>query len=189
VDVGDIGHIFVDLVYVFGQNGVRLSRDYTLLARAVVTIEHTGRQLDPAFDIGAIARPFLDELAWERWRPAAVVRQVAWALQNGLLKLNDLPADLQRLLAASRARTWASTCTTAAWNPSATTCSAAPTACPSPSSWAPRSSVSSIVITTGIHPLLWGYPAIGSSASSSAASWGCGSSSTSSATAGISDET
>lgn len=161
VDVGDIGHIFVDLVYVFGQNGVRLSRDYTLLARAVVTIEHTGRQLDPAFDIGAIARPFLDELAWERWRPAAVVRQVAWALQNGLLKLNDLPADLQRLLRRIESEDLGINLHHRGLEPFGDDLQRS----------ANRLSVavilgasiigSSIVITTGIHPLLWGYPAIG----------------------------
>ena len=161
LQIAQIGHIFVDLVYAFGQAGVRLGRDYTLLARAVVTIEHTGKRLDPGFDIGKIAKPFLDELTWERWRPRNLMRQLTWSLQNGLLKLNDLPADLQRLMRRVESEDLGINLHHKGLEPFGNDLQHS----------ANRLSLavilgsliigSSIVITTRIGPELWGYSAIG----------------------------
>lgn len=160
-NVSELGHIIVDLIYAFGQNGVRLSRDYTLLARAVISIEHTGKMLDPNFDVGEVARPFLDELTWERWRPKTLLKEFGWLLESGLLKLNELPANLERILSRLEDEDLKINLNHEGLEPFGDDLQKS----------ANRLSVavilgamiigSSIVITTGVTPLLWGYPAIG----------------------------
>ncbi len=161
INVADLGRIMVDLMYAFGQNGVMIARDYTLLARAVISIEHTGRLLDPEFDIGEIARPFLERLRWERYRPKTVLRHLGWVLDSGILKLNDLPADLQRFIRRLESEDVGITLRHRGLEPFGDDLQRS----------ANRLSLavmlgcmiigSSIVITTGVHPLIYGYPAIG----------------------------
>lgn len=92
-----IGRVMVDLLYVFGSNGVKLARDYSLLTKAVISIEESGLTLDPEFDSRDIAKPFLEKLRWERWNPSTVLRQLYWSAQGTVVGLRDLPNAIQRL--------------------------------------------------------------------------------------------
>ncbi len=99
VDPGKvIGRIILDLIYVFGTSGIAVARDYTLLAKAVVSLEETGRTFDPAFDLADSAKPFLRGMEWERRNPANVIHQVGVGVEGGWRKLVELPDDLQRVL-------------------------------------------------------------------------------------------
>lgn len=91
-----IGNIVIDLLYIFGQNGIQLARDYSLLAKAIVSIEEVGTTLDPDFDVRTIAKPFLTKLNKERWNPVNMVKAQWWDLQAHLRRLRDLPGDIQR---------------------------------------------------------------------------------------------
>lgn len=91
-----IGHIVIDLLFLFGQNGIQLARDYSLLAKAIISIEECGVTLDPQFDIRKIATPFLQELNRERWNPANIIKTQLWDLQGHLRRLRELPGDIQR---------------------------------------------------------------------------------------------
>jgi ubiquinone biosynthesis protein len=159
--ISQIGHMIVDLIYVFGQNGVKIPKDYTLLARAVLSIENTGRLLDPDFDIGAAARPFIVGLTKERYKPRNIAHNFLWSVGNNLQKVSELPGDLQRIARkldrdelsinlhhrdldsfGDDVQKSANRLSLAIILGSAVI-------------------GSSIVITTGIKPLLWGYSAIG----------------------------
>jgi ubiquinone biosynthesis protein len=159
--IAKIGHMIVDLIYAFGQNGVMIPRDYTMLARAVLSIESVGRQLDPEFDIGAAAKPFILDLARERRSPRNIAHNIAWTIEGNLQKLNELPGDVQRVLRKldreelsvnlhlDELRSFGDDVQHSANRLSLAII---------------LGSIvigSSIVITTGIRPLLWGYPAIG----------------------------
>jgi len=98
LDVGKIGRIIMELIHVLAANGISLSRDYTLLAKSILSIEQTGHALDPEFDIGAVAKPFLEQLAFERINPLLRWKEVLRNLHNGIFKLNALPADINRLI-------------------------------------------------------------------------------------------
>lgn len=91
-----IGNIVIDLLYLFGQNGIQLARDYSLLAKAIISIEEAGVTLDPDFDIRLIGKPFLQKLARERWNPLNIVKTQWWEIQGHLRRLRDLPGDIQR---------------------------------------------------------------------------------------------
>jgi ubiquinone biosynthesis protein len=42
-----IGRLILKLIEIFGRNGISVSRDYALMAKAVLSIEEVGRTLDP----------------------------------------------------------------------------------------------------------------------------------------------
>ncbi|WP_269537299.1 ABC1 kinase family protein [Cerasicoccus fimbriatus] len=91
-----IGKIVIDLLFVFGSNGIQLARDYSLLAKAIISIEEVGQTLDPKFDIREVGKPFLRKLEWERWNPQTVTARLWWNIQGHLHKLRELPGDIQR---------------------------------------------------------------------------------------------
>ncbi len=94
----NIGKVMLDLLYVFGSNGIRLARDYSLLTKAVIAIEETGKTFDPTFDINGIAQPFLRKLGLDRWSPKTLLGLAYWDLRAAVRQLRELPGGLQRLL-------------------------------------------------------------------------------------------
>lgn len=93
-----LGRAMLRLLFIFGQHGIPLSRDYALMAKAVISIEEVGRTLDPQFDFRAHAEPVLRELYHERMNPRLVVRRTREMLRHALLGLQDLPFELRRLV-------------------------------------------------------------------------------------------
>lgn len=93
-----VGRLMLRILFVFGTNGILVSRDYTLLCKAVISIEETGITLDPAFDLSQVAKPYLEQLAWERWNPARLLQQMGWYLQANFKRFLELPVDIQRVL-------------------------------------------------------------------------------------------
>jgi len=159
--ISQIGHIIVDLIYVLGQSGLRIPRDYTLLARAVLSIENTGRQLDPDFDIGAAARPFILNLARERSRPRNIARGIAWSLGGNLQRMSELPADLQRILRKLERDDLSINLRHENLESFGDDVQASANRLSLAVILGSAVIGSSIVITTGVKPLIWGYPAIG----------------------------
>ncbi len=90
------GEVVMQLIYIFGSNGIRVARDYSLLAKAVISIEEVGYTLDPHFDMRAVGQPILKKLNYERWNPRSMLRQFLWNARNNLHRLRELPQDLQR---------------------------------------------------------------------------------------------
>lgn len=97
-DSGAFGHIMLELLYIFGTNGIRLARDYTLLAKAVLAVEESGKVLDPAFDIRPCAEPFLKKLNVERWHPQTIASLFYWDWRVAIRNAREIPGTMMRLL-------------------------------------------------------------------------------------------
>jgi ubiquinone biosynthesis protein len=93
-----IGRAMLRLLFIFGQNGIALSRDYAMMAKAVISIEEVGRMLDPTFDLRRHTEPVLRELYRERTNPKLVLRRTSEMLRHAFAGLQDLPFDLRRLV-------------------------------------------------------------------------------------------
>jgi ubiquinone biosynthesis protein len=93
-----VGDLILEMVYAFASSGIHLVKDFTLLARAVVAIESTARALDPHFSLTNAARPFLEQLARERWHPRSVLKKSYYKAALVLETLQELPGDIQRVL-------------------------------------------------------------------------------------------
>jgi ubiquinone biosynthesis protein len=93
-----LGRAMLRLLFILGHNGIPLSREYSLMAKAVLSIEEAARILDPSFDIRACAKPVLEELRGERWSARSVVGFVKDFVRGSAQGLRDLPLELRRLM-------------------------------------------------------------------------------------------
>ncbi len=94
----ELGRAMLKLLFIFGQNGINMTRDYSLMAKAVLSIEEVASALDPDFDLKAHARPVLTELHKERTSPRALWRETSAALRSTLTGLRDLPSEIHRII-------------------------------------------------------------------------------------------
>jgi ubiquinone biosynthesis protein len=94
----ELGRAMLKLLFIFGRHGIPLSRDYSLMAKAVLAIEEVGRALDPDFDLRGQAEPVLRELQRERMGPKTVIRQARDFFRASVSVLQDLPGGLHRLI-------------------------------------------------------------------------------------------
>lgn len=157
----EIGRAMLKLLFVFGDHGIPLSRDYALMAKAVLAIEEIGRALDPDFDLRDHAGPILRQLFRERTGPRSMGRRSREFLRGTLASFQELPSSVQRLvrrfehdditvnLEHKGLDNLDDAIETAANRITLGLVSGALVV------------GSSMIVTTGIHPLLFGYPALG----------------------------
>jgi ubiquinone biosynthesis protein len=79
-----------------------LPPDLTLLLRALVIMEGTGRTLDPGFNMVSESRPFVRKLIRSRFEPKSVLRNVRSSLQVLLRTVSHLPSELEDFLSRIR---------------------------------------------------------------------------------------
>lgn len=94
----NVGQMVMELIHIFGTSGIPVARDYTLLAKAIISVEESGKTLDPSFSLANHASPFLRKLALERRNPRLFLRRSRWAIESVIQRLTDLPGDAQRVL-------------------------------------------------------------------------------------------
>lgn len=157
----EIGRAMLKLLFIFGDHGIPLSRDYALMAKAVLAIEEIGRALDPEFDLRDHAAPVLKQLYRERTGPRSMGRRSREFLRGTLASLQELPSSVQRLvrrfehdditvnLQHKGLDDLDDAIETAANRITLGLVSGALVI------------GSSMIVTTGIRPLLFGYPALG----------------------------
>ena len=86
------------LLFIFAHNGIPLSRDYALMSKAVLSIEEVGRMLDPQFDLRPHTEGVLRELQKQRASPQMFLRRTGETLRHAFAGLQDLPFELRRLV-------------------------------------------------------------------------------------------
>lgn len=156
-----IGSLIIEMVYIFGSNGIQISQDYTLLARSVAAIEEVGMSLDPHFDLQSTARPYLFQLNMERWNPAYLMRQAYWFASSSFTRMQELPGDLQRVLRRFEEEDLNVNLNHKGLKPMEDLLDAAMNRLSLAIIIAALIVGSSMLINTGVEPFIWGYPAIG----------------------------
>jgi ubiquinone biosynthesis protein len=94
----NLGRAMLKLLFIFGRNGISLTSDYSLMAKAVLSIEEVARTLDPTFDLKRAARPVFQNLQRDRAGPRALWRDTRAMLRSTLGSLRDLPSELHRII-------------------------------------------------------------------------------------------
>ncbi len=157
----NIGSVIFELIYVFGSHGIHVVRDYTLLAKAIISIERTSTLLDPSFNLAAVGEPYIRQLNWERWNPANLARSLAADWREKLSRLGELPQDIQRVLHRIEDGDLPIRLDHKGVHEATNTIHHAFSRLSLAVIIAALLISSSVVINTGVEPLLWGYPAIG----------------------------
>ena len=97
-----IGAMLADLIRLLQEHRLVLPPDLALVLKVAATLEATGHELDPAFDMASEAEPFLRAATLERHGPTAVARRGWRAARSALEILSDLPRDVRQVLRSAR---------------------------------------------------------------------------------------
>jgi ubiquinone biosynthesis protein len=157
----NIGKVIFELIFVFGSHGIHVARDYTLLAKAIISIEKTSTELDPGFSLATVGEPYIRKLNWERWNPKNLSRHLIGEWREKLTQLSELPQDMQRILHQIEDGDLVIPLEHKGVNRATNTIHHAFSRLSLAVIIGSLIIGSSLVINTGTQPLLWGYPAIG----------------------------
>lgn len=92
------GHLLTDLINIFVQFHISVPPDLLILARALITMEGIGRQLDPGFNMVGHLKPFMERLARERLTPSYLAKEFNDVAGDYGMLLRRLPRDVRTLL-------------------------------------------------------------------------------------------
>jgi ubiquinone biosynthesis protein len=97
-----VGTMLADMTALLREHKLALPPDLALVLKACATLEATGRELDPGFDMVGEGAPFLRSATLARRAPAALAKRGWRALGAAAAILAQLPQDLRQLLRSAR---------------------------------------------------------------------------------------
>lgn len=95
----DTPALLADIADIVRANELSLPADMTMLLKLFITLEGTGRLLDPGFQMSRHVEPFVESAMRSRATPRAFLRRNLRELE---VLFGDLPASLRQLLARLR---------------------------------------------------------------------------------------
>ncbi|MGZ0657585.1 ABC1 kinase family protein [Coraliomargarita sp. W4R53] len=156
-----MGTVGLEMLYLFGSNGIEVPADYALLSKSILCVEETARILDPHFNIQKVARPYLIKLNKERWSFSSIRRQTLFPMLNMFRSMQRIPENMQRILQKVEDEKLQINFHHTGTQNIEETINASMNRLTVGIIIGSLLMSSSLVITTGVTPLLWGYPAIG----------------------------
>jgi ubiquinone biosynthesis protein len=94
----DLGQLLMDLNNMLWTHHIKLPSDLALMFKTMVTVEGTARKLYPELDVIAEIEPFIRKLSSERWKPSQVWHRFARQLRLYFNLQSNLPGAIQRIL-------------------------------------------------------------------------------------------
>ena len=92
------GKLLMDFSGILMRHRISFPSDLILLAKALVTVESIGRQLDPDFNMFEHLTPFIDKLVRERLTPASLSKEISDLAQSYGVMLKRIPWDIKELI-------------------------------------------------------------------------------------------
>ena len=94
----NVGRMLSDFVGILSNHGIRCPGSLMLLIRALVTLEGTGRSLDPAFNLASHLQPFVERLVRARYHPSRLAERM-WHESKQMFEFaHDIPRHINRTL-------------------------------------------------------------------------------------------
>ena len=90
------GQLLNELTAMIREHHLVLPSDLTLLFKTMITLEGLGRQLNPEFDMGEHAEPFVKEVLRLRYAPDAVLKRSVHSVKDIASIMTGLPRDLAK---------------------------------------------------------------------------------------------
>ncbi len=92
------GRMLSEFVEILNRYRIKFPADLMLLAKALVTIEGIGRQLDPEFNMISHLKPFMETLLRDRLTPGSISREMIRTVQSYGALAKNLPRDLKEFI-------------------------------------------------------------------------------------------
>jgi ubiquinone biosynthesis protein len=98
LEAGNAGEVILSVLDALVSSGLSLPVDMTLLCKSIMALEQSTRALDPGFQVAPLAKPYLIRLKKERLDPGSWLRN--WSRRGQTLsdKLFAIPSLLERTL-------------------------------------------------------------------------------------------
>lgn len=94
--------MMTDLMAILRDHNLILPSDLALLIKAYITLDGFGRHLDPEFNTLVFAKPYVQKIMVDRYKPEAIAKR-GWRNLISIVDLmSNLPKELHQLLRASR---------------------------------------------------------------------------------------
>jgi ubiquinone biosynthesis protein len=93
-----IGRVLLELSEIIRKNRMRLPIDLALMIKAMVTAEGTARLLYPELNVIREAEPYIHRLSMARWTPASVFKNASRSFRQYAKLYNTLPAQLGEII-------------------------------------------------------------------------------------------
>ncbi len=93
-----VGRMLVEFIEIMASYRISFRPDFMLLAKALMTIEGMGRQLDPEFNMAEHLQHFVQEAARNRVSVGRVARDVGSHLMSYFNLAKNLPDDIKEIL-------------------------------------------------------------------------------------------
>jgi len=94
----DTSKVILEMMEIMRQHHLRVPMQYALADKALLEMEGVAHALDPDYRPVEAARPYVWRLYLERWRPDVVLKRVLAHVTDGLHFLQDLPRRLETVL-------------------------------------------------------------------------------------------
>jgi ubiquinone biosynthesis protein len=92
------GKMLVEFIEILTEYRIKFPSDFMLLAKALITMEGLGRQLDPDFNMISHLRPFMEKLVQERLSPGSVSKEFLKVARGYTSLAKNLPHDLKEFI-------------------------------------------------------------------------------------------
>ncbi len=92
------GRLLTEFIAILTNYHIRFPSDLMLLAKALVTMEGIGRQLDPEFNMISHMKPFMETLVREKMNPVNLSREFLRTIQSYAALARNFPGDLKEFI-------------------------------------------------------------------------------------------
>ena len=94
----NLGQLLLEITAMLRENRLQVPVDLAIMIKALVTAEGTARQLYPDLNVVEEARPYVKRLALERWKPEVLWQDLRRGLYNMLLFQKQLPMRFGQII-------------------------------------------------------------------------------------------
>ncbi len=94
----NLGQLLLDISTMLRENRLKLPADLAIMIKALITAEGTARQLYPELNVVAEAEPYVKRLATERWKPLVLWQDLRRNIFNFLSLQRQVPLRLSQII-------------------------------------------------------------------------------------------
>jgi ubiquinone biosynthesis protein len=94
----NLGQLLVDITTMLRENRLKVPGDLAIMIKALLTAEGTARQLYPQLNVIEEAEPYVKKLAIERWKPVVLWQDLRRNIYNFLSLQRQLPLRLSQII-------------------------------------------------------------------------------------------